>query len=326
MPVLITGVNGQDGVHLVGAYAARGVPVVGTVLPGAAESPYLAGCPLESLDVRDTDAFTALIERHQPETVVNLAALSSIGRSWSTPELAAEVNGSAVVGLLGALRAFRDAHGWAPRFVQASTADIFGPPTTLPLTEEAPHAPVSPYGIGKLVAHDAVVEARADELFAVNAILFNHESPIRPAHFVVRKVARAAASIALGLSESVTLGTVGVRRDWGAAADHVRALWLMAEASEPRDYVVATGRSWSLAEVVELSFAAAGVSDPWAHVMQDPDLVRPADVPDLVGDPSRAARDLGWTPTISFDDLIARMVSVELQRLRSGVEDDPAYL
>jgi GDPmannose 4,6-dehydratase len=326
MSVLITGVNGQDGVHLARAYAARGQQVVGTAQPGSAVSPYLPGTALEPLDVRDRVAFAAVLEQHRPAAVVNLAALSSIGRSWSAPEQAAEVNGTAVVGLLDELREFRGRHGWTPRFVQASSADIFGMPRVLPVDESHPTTPVSPYGVAKLVAHDAVVAARADGLFAANAILFNHESALRPQHFVTRKIARAAAAIALGLTDTVSLGTLDVRRDWGAAVDYVQALRLIAEAESADDFVIATGTSRPLAEVVEIAFDAAGVADPWTHVVQDPDLVRPADVPDLVGDPTHAREVLGWKPTTSFEDVVARMVAVDLQRLRSGVEDDPAYV
>jgi len=326
MGVLITGVTGQDGIHLARLYAASGTPVIGASLAGGDPSPYLTGLPVEPLDVRDAAAFRALLERHQPSAVVNLAAFSSIGQSWANPELAAEVNGTAVVGLLDAMRDFRDAHGWAPRFVQASTADVFGPPGGLPISEDHPRAPVSPYGKAKLVAHEAVIAARADGLFASNAILFNHESALRPLHFVTRKITRAAASISLGLSSSLTLGTVDVRRDWGSAADYVDALRLIASASEADDFVIATGISRSLASVVEVAFAAAGVDDPWSHVVQDPELVRPADVPDLFGDASRARGVLGWKPVTPFEDVLARMVEVDLLRLASGVEDSPAYL
>jgi GDPmannose 4,6-dehydratase len=324
-PILITGVNGQDGVHLVREYAARGTRVVGTLLPGST-SAYLAGVTVEPLDVRDPRAFAALLDRHQPSVVVNLAALSSIGISWSAPSLAAEVNGAAVVGLLQELQAFRDRTGWAPRFVQASTADVFGLPVGLPIAENHPRVPISPYGIAKLVAHEAVVAARVEGLFAANAILFNHESALRPQHFVTRKITSAAASIALGLSDSITLGRLDVRRDWGSAADAVTALRLIGEAVEPDDFVIATGASRSLASVVELAFGAAGVADPWTHVIRDPDLMRPADVPDLVGDPSHAQSVLGWRPVTAFEDVIARMVDVDRQRQLTGVEDDPAYL
>lgn len=320
--MLVTGVNGQDGVHLARLLLTQGRPVVGTTQPGSLPSPYLAGVSVGTLDVRDTEGFAALVAAAQPSAVVNLAAYSSVGGSWQHPELVAAVNGAAVEGMLAVLRS------QAPevRFLQASSAEIYGPPRSLPVTEDAPHAPASPYGEAKLRAHQGVASARDAGLWAANAILFNHESALRPPAFVTRKITRAAAAISLGLADSVSLGTLDIRRDWGWAGDHVRALSLMLEADQPADYVVATGASRPLSDLVEVAFAAAGIADPWPHVVQDPGIARPHDTPDLYGDPSLIGRSLGWTPSVSFEELVGRMVEVDLRRLQTGVEDDPAYL
>jgi len=326
-PSLVTGIGGQDGAYLTRVLQAAGRTVVGTFRPGDPQPHYVHEAALVALDVRDTAAFGRLLEQHQPAEVYNLAAFTSVGASWSEPDQVTAVNGDAVVGMLGELVAFRDRHGWTPRFFQASTADQYGVALDVARDETTPMHPQSPYALAKQRAHDAVVRAReADGLFACNGILFNHESPLRPLHFVTRKIARAAAEIALGRRDPLTLGTLDVRRDWGAAADHAEAIRLMLAAERPADYVIATGTSRPLAEVVDLAFAAAGVAEPWRHVRQDPELMRPADVPDLVGDPAKAGRELGWRATTPFEDVVAAMVRVDLRRLETGVEDDPAYL
>ena len=288
---------------------------------------YLRGIEALPLDVRDRAGFDAILDHVEPGWVFNLAALTSVGASWDSPGLVLETNGSAVSGMLGSLLDFRVRHGWAPRFFQASTADLFGTASDQPRDEATPHTPQSPYARAKQTAHLAVARARDEQdLFACSGILFNHESVLRPLTFVVRKITRAAASIALGRADSLTLGNLDVRRDWGSAADFARAMQLMLSADHPADYVIATGVSRPLSVVLELAFAAAGLGDPWPHVHQDPALLRPADVPELRGDYSKAKRELGWEPTTPFEDVISRMVAVDLRRIETGIEDDPAYL
>ena len=310
---LVTGITGQDGVHLARLLRAEGGRVVGVHRPGSREAlamaPYLHGVELVALDVRDHAGVANLIESVRPDEVYNLAAMSSVGESWDHPDEAVAVNGAAPVAMLATLAAHPDV-----RFLQAASA------------EETGDAAGSPYARGKAQAHAAVAEARARGLFAAAAVLHIHESPIRRRRFVVRKITRGAAEIALGRRERLSLGSLHVRRDWGAAADHVRAMRLMLAAAEPADFEVATGHVHALRDVVELAFAAAGISDAWGHVDHDESLVRPADAAELRGDPAPLLRVLGWAPTRTLADVVAEMVAVDLRRVETGVEEHESYL
>jgi GDPmannose 4,6-dehydratase len=235
--------------------------------------------------------------------------MSSVGMSWQHPEVAEAVNGAAPRDLLEVLRSFPDV-----RFLQAASA------------EERGDATDSPYAQGKLVAHQATTTARDEGRFACAAVLHIHESPVRGAQFVSRKITRAAAAISLGRQDRLALGRLDVRRDWGAAVDHVRAMRLMLRADEPRDLEVCTGRSQSLRDLVEVAFGAAGIDDPWSVIDHDPALARPSDSADLVGDPVGAATHLGWSPAHSFCETITTMVRIDLLRLTSGVDEDESYL
>lgn len=328
---LITGVGGQDGVLLARELLAHGRTVVGTVSPGTLAghpmTPYFSGVTVLEHDVRDGAGFARLLEDHHPDDIFNLAAFSSVGLSWGESELVAETNGMAVLRMLEALRSHRDRHGEAPRFYQASTSEIFGLADEQPQTETTPHHPRSPYAVAKSFAHHLTVNFRESYgLHTCSGILYNHESPLRGETFVTRKITRAAAEISLGLRAELTLGNLDVRRDWGAAVDFVRAMRLVLEQPEPVDYVVATGIAHSLEDFLTLSFAAAGLDDPWQYVRQDPSLVRPADVVDLRGDATKAREQLDWVPQVSFEQLVEDMVRVDLLRLTSGVEQSPSYL
>lgn len=333
---LVTGVAGQDGVLLARELVRRGHRVVGTVEPGelvaAQGSPYLAldGLHLVEHDLRDTEGLARLLASERPSGVVNLAALSSVGASWADPGTVLEVNGAAVLRLLEALRAHRDATGDDVRLVQASTAEVHGSTTGLGpqgADADAPHRPRNPYALAKSLAHQAVVTWReAYALDACNVVLHNHESVLRPPRFVTRKITRAAAEIALGEREVLELGPLVVHRDWGAAEDTVRAMALVLEADEPRDYVVATGIARPLSDWLVTAFAAAGLGDPAPWVRQDPALVRPTDADQQVGDASRLRAELGWAPERTFDAVVRRMVEVDLERVRTGVEEDVRYL
>lgn len=316
---LVTGVTGQDGVLLARLLQARRTTVVGTALPGSRDNDrylgYLDGVTVVEHDVRDTEGLAALLRAHRPDQVYNLASLSSVGASWSQPELVAEVNGHAVERLVDALLGYRSETGREVRLFQASSAEELG------------EASESPYARAKLLAREAVVAAREDRgLRACAGILYNHESPLRPLGFVTRKITRGAAEIGLGRRDSLPLGNLEVYRDWGSAREYVRAMTMMVEASEPRDLPLGTGVAHSLRELVERAFAAAGVTDPFAHVSQDPALLRPADASVLVADPEPAATVLGWRAETSFEAVIDEMVAVDLRRLRSGVEESPTYL
>jgi GDPmannose 4,6-dehydratase len=316
---LITGVSGQDGVYLARLLATRGSHVVGTVRPGdpaAAEmAVYLGEVEVVEHDLRDAAGFDALLEAHRPTRVFNLAGFSSVGASWDHPELVDEVNGAAVERMLDALVELRDRHGVDVRFFQAGSAEEYG------------DAADSPYARAKARAHDATTSAREGRgLFACTAVLHNHESPLRPQRFVTRKITRAAAEIALGRRDELRLGNLDVTRDWGSAADYVDAMSRMLSASEPADLVIATGVTHTLQDLLETAFAAAGAGDPAAYVVRDGALLRPSDSPTMVADPSEAERVLGWKATRSFEQVVAHMVRVDLDRLRSGVEESPDYL
>lgn len=310
---LITGVAGQDGVLLARLLLATGGRVVGTVRPGSdrrlAMAPYLTGVEVVEQDIRDTEGFAALIDRHRPDEVYNLAALSSVGRSWQHPADALEINGAAPVRMLEVLAQHPET-----RYLQAASV------------EETAAAAGSPYAQGKIAAREATRRARAEGRFACAAVLHIHESVLRPRTFVSRKVTRAAAEIAAGVSDGLTLGAMEVRRDWGAAADHVRAMRLIMAADEPGDYEVGTGIVHSLRELVEVAFRAAGIEDPWSFVRHDEELSRPSDAAVIATTPDPPAQDLGWRPMHTFEETIERMVRVDLLRVTTGVEETAAYL
>lgn len=327
---LVTGVGGQDGTLLARELIAHGRMVVGTVAPGSdaarRHAAYLSGVRVVELDVTDAAGFAALLHTHRPDEVHHLAGRSSVGASWQQPELVAEVNGAAVGRLLEALRTHRDRTGDDVRFLQASSPEMFGAAAP-PQDERTPLAPMNPYAEAKAVAHLACRDSRVRHgLHVSTVILYPHESPLRPERFVTRKISRAVAEMALGRREGVSLGNLDVRRDWGAARDHVRAMRLVLEQDLPADFVVATGESRPLRELVEVALAAAGVDDAAGRVRRDPALVRPDDAPDQRGDASRLRTLTGWAPTHTFAETIAAMVEADLRRLRTGVEESADYL
>lgn len=326
-PALVTGVAGQDGTYLARLLRSRDAEVVGTALPGTPPSVYLADVPVYPLDVRDTSAFADLLEAVRPAQVFHLAAFSSVGASWGKAALVGEVNGMAVLRILEELLAFRTRHGWAPRFFHACSAEVYGALDDRPRTESDAHHPRSPYAAAKSFAHDLVVAYReAHELFAVNGILYNHESPLRGRGFVTRKITRAAAEIARGRTDHVELGNLAVSRDWGHAGDYVQAMVSMLAADDPRDHVLATGVGHSLQDLLVEAFAAADLGSPERYVRINPEFYRPVDGASPLGDASSARELLGWAPRRSFADVVREMVDVDLQRVESGVEEDPDYL
>lgn len=310
---LITGVAGQDGVLLARLLRSEGGRVIGTVRPGStrneAMAPYLEGVEVVELDVRDIDGFAALVAAHRPHEVYNLAAMSSVGRSWDRPEEALSVNGEAPVRMLEALTAFPDV-----RFLQAASV------------EETAAAADSPYALGKIQARQAITAARESGRFACAAVLHIHESVLRPRHFVSRKVTRAAAEIALGVTDRLTLGTLEVRRDWGSAEDHVRAMRRIIAAETPADYQVGTKATHTLRDLVEVAFRAVGIADPWPLVQHDSRLGRATDSPVIGATPDPWAQQLGWRPVHTFEETIERMARVDLLRVSRGVEESEDYL
>ena len=328
---LITGVAGQDGIYLARHLLSLGYRVVGTVPPGSGShveaAPYLRDVELLELDVRDRAGFASALEGLRPTEIYNLAALTSVGASWKAAELVAETNAMAVLRMLEELVAHRDRHGEAPRFYQPSSSEMFGLADQQPQTESTPHYPRSPYAAAKSFAHHLTVNYRESYgLHTCTGVLYNHESPLRPLDFVTRKITRSVAEIALGRRERLALGNLDVRRDWGFAGDYVRSMHLALQHDAPVDLIIATGEARDLREVLGVAFNAAGLGSPDPFVTQDPALVRPADIPELRGDATKARELLGWVPTLSFEALVGHMVAVDMERLSTGVEESPRYL
>jgi len=316
---LITGVAGQDGTYLTDLLVANGYQVFGVLgpAPGAfvdrIESWDGAFVGVQA-DMTVTESLREVVAETRPDEVYNFAGISSVGQSWSQAELVANVNGVGVVRLLEAI------HDLAPeaRFCQASSAEIFGRPSQVPQNESTSIAPVSPYGDSKAYGHFVTTTYRnAHGIHANNAILYNHESPLRPVSFVTAKIADAAARIKLGLASELQIGNLDVRRDWGFAGDYVRAMWLMLQADSPSDYVISTGIAHSVRDVCQFAFERVGLDyERFVHV--NPEFFRPAEAEILVGDSSRAREMLGWEPEVGFDELIGIMVDAHLARLSEG--------
>lgn len=289
---------------------AEGGRVVGTVRPDSpslrGNACYLDGVDVRVVDLRDSGAMRALVDEVQPQEIYNLAAQSSVGASWRDPEAAQAINGDAAYELVQLARAVPGV-----RLLQAGSAE---------------EGLESPYATAKARASSAIREVRDAGTYACTATLHPHESPLRGRTFVTRKIARAAAEIAAGVTASLTLGNLEVRRDWGSALDHVRALRAMLQLEEPRDFVVATGSTHSLMQLLEVAFDAAGLGDPMPYLRRDPGLARPSDAPELTGDPGELIEATGWRPTMTFAEVITQMVQVDAVRLSTGVEESPEYL
>ena len=312
---LITGITGQDGSYLAELLLENGYDVYGVVRRASTESmeriAHLTNrIRLVQADLLDQQSLVRAIQDAQPTEVYNLAAQSFVPTSWRQPVLTAEFTATGVTRMLEAIRAVDP----SIRFYQASSSEMFGaaPP---PQSETTPFYPRSPYGVAKVYGHHITVNYRESYgLFAVSGILFNHESPRRGVEFVTRKISDGVARIKLGLTDELRLGNLDPKRDWGYAGDYVKAMWLMLQQDEPKDYVVASGENHSVREFVDAAFGYAGL-DAARHVVVDPALVRPAEVDDLVGDASRAKRELGWEPEVSFAGLVEMMVDGDLERL-----------
>ena len=313
---LITGVTGQDGSYLAELLLAKGYTVVGVVRRTSHDSYERIGHLLEQLtivpaDLLDQHSLTTVIRDARPDEVYNLAAQSFVPTSWSQPVLTGEFT---ALGVTRILEAIRLGHSSA-RFYQASSSEMFGKVSQTPQDERTPFHPRSPYGVAKVYGHLITVNYRESYgLYAVSGMLFNHESPRRGLEFVTRKVTDGAARIKLGLTSELRLGNLEARRDWGFAGDYVDAMWRMLQQPQPDDYVVGTGVMHSVRDLVEIAFGHAGL-DWRKHVKVDPALIRPAEVDMLQADASKARRVLGWTPTVSFEQLIRMMVDADLKRL-----------
>lgn len=318
-PVLITGANGQDGMYLVRRLAAEGLDVHGMCHSeeGAARlRAELPGVSAHVADLSDPVGIEALITTVEPAVIFNLAGNTSVARSWDFPAETADVLGVGPIRLLQAAWTLGERTGNRVRFVQASSAEIFGDATEVPQSEATLRDPVTPYGAAKSFAHEMIAVYRKRGMFASSAILYNHESPTRPESFVARKISREVARISLGLSDRLALGNIDVFRDWGYAPDYVDALVRISRAADADDFIVATGVAHSVRDFVDAAFVHIGVSDWSRYVVIDPAFYRPADPKELVGDPSRL-KALGWQPSVDFEQLVRLMVDADLESLRS---------
>lgn len=314
MRALVTGINGQDGSYLNELLAAAGVEVHGLVRAADVHATAPASVPFirHVADLGDGAAVEDLVATIQPDYIVNLAAISSVGESWQDPVATTRINGLAVAHLLQAAWRLHEA-GRPTRVIQASSAEIFGQASEVPQTEDTPLRPASPYGAAKAFAHQLVTVFRERGLFATNCVLYNHESPRRPTTFVTRKITRTVAAIARGEASELVLGNLDATRDWGWAPDYVRAMWLAAQAPAPSDYVIATGTTHTVRDFVSAAFDRAQITDWSGLVRVSPDYYRPVDPAIQRGDAARARRELGWSPSIGFADLVAAMVDHDLE-------------
>jgi GDPmannose 4,6-dehydratase len=321
---IITGITGQDGSYLAELLLEQGYEVTGVVRRLSAANFWRIEHLLDRITLRPADLLDQLslikvIDAVRPTEFYNLAAMSFVPASWDQPMLTGEFNAQGVTRVLEAVRQVDR----SIRIYQASSSEMFGKVREVPQTEMTPFYPRSPYGVSKVFAHYITVNYRESyDLFAVSGILFNHESPRRGLEFVTRKVTDGVARIKLGLADTLSLGNLDARRDWGFAGDYVRAMWLMLQQDRAEDFVVATGESHSVRDLVETAFSHVGL-DWQQHVRVDPAYLRPAEVDHLIGDAARARRVLGWSPSVDFRGLVRMMVDADLAR-HSGAVGAPA--
>ncbi len=316
---IITGITGQDGSYLAELLLEQGYHVVGIIRRTSAANYWRIEHLLDRIELRAADLLDQLslirvISDVRPHEFYNLAAMSFVPASWEQPLLTGEFNSQGVTRVLEAIRHVDP----AVRVYQASSSEMFGKVREVPQKETTPFHPRSPYGVSKVFGHYITVNYRESYgLFACSGILFNHESPRRGVEFVTRKVTDAVARIKLGLIDSLSLGNLDAQRDWGFAGDYVRAMWLMLQQDRADDYVIATGVSHSVQALVETAFGHAGL-DWHAHVKLDPKFLRPAEVDHLIGDASKATKELGWTPAVDFKGLVTMMVDADVERLKGS--------
>jgi GDPmannose 4,6-dehydratase len=312
---LITGITGQDGSYLAELLLSKGYEVVGVVRRTSHHSyerieHLLDRIQIVAADLLDQHSLTVVLQETRPDEVYNLAAQSYVPTSWAQPVLTGEFT---ALGVTRILEAVRLAHPTA-RFYQASSSEMFGRVTETPQSETTTFYPRSPYGVAKVYGHWITVNYRESYgMYAVSGILFNHESPRRGIEFVTRKVTDAVARIKHGRARELRLGNLDARRDWGFAGDYVEAMWRMLQQPEPGDYVIGTGQTHSVRELVELAFGHAGL-DWREHVVIDPKFIRPAEVDLLLADPTKARTELGWSPSVDFAGLVGMMVDADLER------------
>jgi GDPmannose 4,6-dehydratase len=313
---LITGLTGQDGSYLAEFLLDQGYTVVGMVRRTSTVNferimHIQDRLTLAHADLLDGASLVSVLREHRPDEVYNLAAQSFVQTSWGQPVFTGEVTALGVTRLLDAIRIINP----EIRFYQASSSEMFGKVVEVPQRETTPFYPRSPYGVAKLYGHWITINYRESyNMFACSGILFNHESPRRGLEFVTRKISHAVARIKLGLQDELRLGNLDAQRDWGYAPDYVRAMWLMLQQETPQDFVVATGETHSVREFVECAFDHVGL-DYRKFIIQDERYMRPAEVDLLVGEASHAREVLGWQPSVTFDELVRKMVDADLKLL-----------
>jgi GDPmannose 4,6-dehydratase len=316
---IITGITGQDGSYLAELLLAKGYEVVGTVRRSSAPNFWRIQHLLDRITIKPADLLDQLsiirvIDEVRPHELYNLAAMSFVPASWDQPMLTGEFNAQGVTRVLEAVRQVDP----SIRMYQASSSEMFGKVREVPQNELTPFYPRSPYGVSKVFAHYITVNYRESyDLFAVSGMLFNHESPRRGLEFVTRKVTDGVARSKPGLTTTLRLGNLDAKRDWGFAGDYVHAMWLMLQQDRPDDYVISTGISHSVRDLVEVAFDHVGL-DWRKHVVLDPKLIRPAEVEHLIGDSAKARTQLGWKPSVDFSGLIRMMVDADVERVASA--------
>lgn len=316
---LITGITGQDGSYLAELLLSKGYKVFGLVRRASTETFERIAHLHDQItliqgDLLDQYSLSEAINQAEPDEIYNLAAQSFVPTSWQQPLLTGEFTGLGVTRVLEAMRFVNP----KIRFYQASSSEMFGKVREVPQNEHTPFYPRSPYGVAKVYGHFITVNYRESyNLFACSGMLFNHESPRRGLEFVTRKVTDGVARIKLGQQKDLKLGNLDAQRDWGFAGDYVRAMWLMLQQETPDDYVIATGVTHSVRDLVRVAFEHVGLNYE-DYVKVDPAFIRPAEVDLLIGDPSKAKQQLGWEPEVSFEGLVAMMVDADLERVANG--------
>jgi len=319
MRALITGITGQDGSYLAELLLEKGYEVFGLVRRSSVKKydrieTLVDDIELVEGDLTDQTSLDHIVQSVQPDEVYNMAAQSFVPVSWNQPVLTGDVTGLGVIRILEALRKHRP----QAKFLQASSSEMFGKVRETPQTEKTPFYPRSPYGVAKVFGYYITVNYRESYgLFACSAIGFNHESPRRGVEFVTRKVTHQVARIKCGLAKKLLMGNLEAERDWGFARDYVRGMWLILQQPEPEDFVLATGQTHSIRELLEAAFGAVGL-DWEKHVEIDPKLIRPAEVDALCGDATKAREKLGWEPEVGFEELIKMMVEADLELVRAA--------
>jgi len=320
---LITGITGQDGLYLAELLLSKGYEVYG--LMRGQNNPkrplletLLPDVRILTGDLTDLSSLIRALAVAQPDEFYNLGAISFVAYSWENAALTTAVTGTGVLNALEAVRLHSDATGREVRFYQASSSEMFGKVQSVPQNESTLLWPRSPYGVAKVYGHYMTINYRESYgMHASSGVLFNHESPRRGPEFVTRKVSQAVARISLGLQDSLVLGNLDAQRDWGFAGDYVEAMWLMLQQPEADDYVISTGETHSIRDLLDAAFAAVGIADWSGYVTQDPRFMRPAEVDLLVGDSRKARERLGWQPKVGFAELVTMMVEADVAEQKS---------